>query len=158
MRSLAASLLFVSAVLQLLLGAVSLLGSGYRAMEPSSTVQRPSDTLVPEQLGKSSSPVIRRLSQQQGSAKPLLLGAGTLVAGLVGIAAGILLLRRKALKLVVAGVGLSAAMLIATALANGLQTSAAIALCLLGLALGGILLVWRRQAGAADRVEADVPG
>jgi hypothetical protein len=157
-RVLSATLVFVVALIQILLGSTYVLGSGYSKLKPDTVVEQSGASLVPRRLGDKASPVARRLSGDTGGARAIVLGLGTLVVALVGLAAGFLLLRRGATTVVIAGLGLCAAWLLATVLADGLLTVSAVSLCLLILALGAALIVRvrRPKMAAGTGTEGDV--
>jgi hypothetical protein len=158
-RVLSATLVFVVSLIQILLGSTYILGAGYRTLKPDAVVEQSGASLVPKRLGDKASPIARRLSGGTGGARSIVLGAGTLVVALVGLAAGFLLLRRGATTVVIAGLSLCAAWLLATVLADGLLTVSAVSLCLLVLALGAALLGRvRRPMAAETETESDVSG
>lgn len=157
MRVLAATLVFVVSLIQIFLGSTYVLGAGYRVLKPDAVVEQSGASMVPKQLGDKASPIARRLSGDEGSARATVLGAGTLVMALLGLVVGFLLLRRRAETLALAGLGLCAAWLLATILADGLLTVSAVSLCLLILALGAALLgrVTRRKMATETGTEGD---
>lgn len=150
MRVVAALLLFVSAVVQLLLGGSLGLASRYeryQARTDAGDLSSVSADLVDEaELRRMQAEADRKVGAT-GAGK-LALGIGVLLAALAQVAGGVLLLLRRARAVTLVAATLGAAAMGATLALDGVHTVAVVALC---LSVAGLVLaaLFGRRRGAS---------